>query len=118
SLNLYQKFVSNAPAPDPHDRAGAIIQKMDEKMHLSQAQKDQIRQVLESTRDRYADIRKNFEPVIKQYEPQFDALRQQSRCEIRAVLTDKQLPEFEKIIEEQDRDRERMQQEEKERRKK
>jgi hypothetical protein len=55
---------------------------------------------------------------MKEFEPQFDAVRQQSRNEIRAVLNDKQLPEFEKMIEEQDRERERMQQEERERRNK
>lgn len=120
SLNLYQRFTSSRsnPVDAPRDRASVIIQRMDDKMSLSQAQKDQIRTILESTRDKYADIRKNFEPVVKQYEPQFDAVRQQSRNEIRAVLNDKQRPEFEKMLEEQDRDRDRMQQEEKERRKK
>jgi hypothetical protein len=115
SLNLYQRFTSNAPPPDPHDRASAIIQKMDEKMSLSNPQKDQIRQILENTRDKYSEIRKKMEPMLKEYEPQFDAVRQQSRSEIRGVLTDKQLPEFNKMIEEQDREHEHMQQEEKER---
>jgi hypothetical protein len=118
SLNLYQRFTSSRSNNnvDPHDRAAVIIQRMDEKMSLSGGQKDQIRTILEGTRDKYSDIRKKMEPYMKEFEPQFDAVRQQSRNEIRAVLNDKQLPEFEKMIEEQDRDRERMQQEEKERR--
>jgi len=118
SLNLYQRFTSSRPNNnvDPHDRAAVIIQRMDEKMSLSGGQKDQIRTILEGTRDKYSDIRKKMEPYMKEFEPQFDAVRQQSRNEIRAVLNDKQLPEFEKMIEEQDRERERAQQEERERR--
>lgn len=120
TLNLYQRFTSTHPNNnvDPHDRAAVIIQRMDEKMSLSGGQKDQIRTILEGTRDKYSDIRKKMEPYMKEFEPQFDAVRQQSRNEIRAVLNDKQLPEFEKMIEEQDRERERMQQEERERRNK
>ena len=120
SLNLYQHFTSSRPNNnvDPRDRAGVIIQRMDEKMSLTASQKDQIRTILEGTRDKYGEIRKKMEPYMKEFEPQFDAVRQQSRNEIRAVLNDKQLPEFEKMIEEQDREHDRSQQEEKERRKK
>jgi hypothetical protein len=115
SLNLYQRFTSSrSPNVDSHDRAGVIIQRMDEKMSLSKPQKDQIRQILDSTGEKYGEIRKKMEPFTKDFEPQFDAVRQQSRNEIRAVLTDKQLPEFEKMVEEQDR----TQQEEREKRRK
>jgi hypothetical protein len=115
SLNLYQKFTSNGPDKvDPRDRAGVIIQRMDEKMSLSKPQKDQIRQILDNNGEKYGEIRKKMEPFVKDFEPQFDAVRQQSRNEIRAVLTDKQLPEFEKMVEEQDR----VQQEERDKRRK
>lgn len=115
SLNLYQKFTSNkSNNVDPRDRAGVIIQRMDEKMSLSTPQKDQIRQILDNTREKYGEIRKRMEPFTKDFEPQFDTVRQQSRNEIRAVLTDKQLSEFEKMVEEQDR----IQQEEREKRRK
>ena len=115
SLNLYQKFTSSkSNNVDPRDRAGVIIQRMDEKMSLTGPQKDQIRQILDSTGEKYGEIRKKMEPFMKDFEPQFDAVRQQSRNEIRGVLTDKQLPEFEKMVEEQDR----IQQEEREKRRK
>ena len=117
SLNLYQKFTATAPV-DPRDRTGVIIQRMDEKVSLSGPQKDQIRQILDSSRDKYNEIRWRMEPCTKDFTKDFDAVRQQSRNEIRAVLTDKQLPEFEKMTEEQDRERERSQQEEKEKHKK
>jgi hypothetical protein len=115
SLNLYQKFTSSkSNNAEPHDRAGVIIQRMDEKMSLTSPQKGQIRKILDSTGEKYGEIRKKMEPFVKDFEPQFDAVRQQSRNEIRAVLTDKQLPEFEKMVEEQDR----IQQEEREKRRK
>ncbi|HKQ06063.1 MAG TPA: hypothetical protein VJ464_13085 [Blastocatellia bacterium] len=119
SLNLYQKFTSNAPEKvDPHDRAGGIIQRIDEKVSLSEAQKTQIRQILDNNREKYAEIRKETDPLLKPFEPKFDALRQQTRNEIRAVLTESQLPKVEEMFKEKDRERERMQQEEKERHKK
>ena len=115
SLNLYQKFTSSkSNNVEPHDRAGVIIQRMDEKMSLSNPQKDQIRQILDRNGEKYGEIRKKMEPFMKDFEPQFDAVRQQSRNEIRGVLTDKQLSEFEKMVEEQDR----IQQEEREKRRK
>jgi hypothetical protein len=115
SLNLYQKFTSSkSNNVDPHDRAGVIIQRMDEKMSLSNPQKAQIREILDNTGAKYGEIRKRMDPFVKDFEPQFDAVRQQSRNEIRAVLTDKQLSEFEKMVEEQDR----IQQEEREKRRK
>ncbi|HJQ26265.1 MAG TPA: hypothetical protein VKA60_20295 [Blastocatellia bacterium] len=119
SLNLYQRLTSSRSTPvDPHDRAGVIIQRMDEKVSLSDAQKTQIRQILENSREKYGEIRKEIDPLMKKYEPQFDAVRQQTRNEIRAVLNDEQLPKVEEMFREQDRDRERMQQEEKEKHKK
>src|SRR5690242_19778026 len=89
SLNLYQKFTSSRSNNiDPRDRAGMIIQRMDEKLNLSKSQKDQIRQILDATGQKYTDIRKQMEPFTKDFEPKFDAVRQQSRSEIRTVLTD------------------------------
>lgn len=119
SLNLYQRFTSNAPV-DPHDRAGVFIQRIDEKVSLSDAQKTQIRQILDNSREKYEEIRKETDPLMKPFEPKFDAVRQQTRNEIRAVLTDSQLPKVEEMFKEKDRERERerMQQEEKERHKK
>lgn len=114
SLNLYQKFTSNAPEKvDSHDRVGVFIQRIDEKVGLSGAQKTQIRQILDNSREKYAEIHKETDPLMKKLEPQFDALRQQTRNEIRAVLTDSQLPKVEEMFKEQDR----KQQEEKERHK-
>jgi uncharacterized membrane protein len=106
SLNLYQHLTSPASPKDNGDRAGVIIQKMNEKMDLSSDQQARIREILDETGKRYREIRKKMEPHIKDFEPQFNAVRQQSREEIRGVLNGKQLPKFDEMVQEQDRARE------------
>ncbi|HVG19497.1 MAG TPA: hypothetical protein VNI02_10615 [Blastocatellia bacterium] len=102
SLNLYQRLTSPASPRDNGDRTGFIIQKMNEKMDLSSDQQARIREILDGTGKRYLEIRKKMEPHIKDFEPQFNAVRQQSREEIRGVLNEKQLPKFEEMVREQD----------------
>ena len=104
SLNLYERLHSSKRPPvDPRNHVEVVLQKMDEKMNFSDEQREQVRQILALTRDKYNEIKKNLDPVMKQYAPQFDAVRQQTRNEIRAVLTEKQLPQFEQIVQEQAR---------------
>ncbi len=79
-------------------------------MDLSSDQQTQIKEILDNTGNKYLEIRKKMEPCMKDFEPQFNAVRQQGREEIRTVLTEKQLPGFQEMIEEQDR----LRQEEKE----
>lgn len=118
SLNLYQRLTNNSTKPEHRNRAEVIIQRMDERVSLSDAQKEQVRQILDGARDRYGEIRKKMEPCTKEFDKEFDAARQQTRNEIRAVLAGDQLPKVEAMFQEQDAERERAQQEEKERRKK
>lgn len=124
SLNLYERLTAGKPKPnEQRNHVEVILQRMDEKMRFNDQQRDQVRQILSNTSDKYGEIRKKMDPLLKEYAPQFDSVRQQARNEIRAVLTDKQLPEFEKIVQEQDRERqerekERTPQEDKDRRNK
>ena len=106
SLNLYQRLTSPASPRDNGDRTGVIIQKMNERMDLSSEQQAHIREILDGTAKKYSEIRKDMEPRIKDFEPRFNAVRQQSRDEIRALLNEKQLPKFEEMVQEQDRMRE------------
>jgi hypothetical protein len=105
SLNLYQRL-TNAAQPKPEGRAGVLIQKMNERMDLSSEQQDQIKEILDRTAKKYAEIRVDMEPRLKDFEPRFNAVRQQQRDEIRAVLDEKQLPKFNEMVEERDRLRE------------
>src|ERR1044072_5192056 len=70
SLNLYQKFTSAAPI-NSHDRTEAAIQRMNEKVNVSEPQKAQVRQIYESTRDKYSDIRREMEPCTKDFGKKF-----------------------------------------------
>ena len=105
SLNLYERLTRSA-APKPEGRAGVLIQKMNERMDLTTDQQAQIREILDRTAKKYAEIRVELEPRIKDFEPRFNAVRQKQRDEIRALLNEKQLPKFNEMVEEQDRLRE------------
>jgi hypothetical protein len=114
SLNLYQRLTSSSnKEPDPRDRAGLYIKKMNDKMKLTSDQQNKIRDILDNTGKRYSEIRQKMQPCVKDFVPQFDAVRQQGRDEIRTVLSENQLPKFEEMVEEQDR----LRQEEREREK-
>jgi hypothetical protein len=44
---------------------------------------------------------------MKPFEPRFDAVRQESRARIRALLSEDQLPKFEEMVRKQDETREK-----------
>jgi hypothetical protein len=114
SLNLYQRLTSSSnKEPDPRDRTGVILKRMDDKMNLTSDQQNKIREILDNTGKRYIEIRQKMQPCVKDFVPQFDAVRQQGREEVRVVLSENQLPKFEEMVQEQDR----LRQEEREREK-
>jgi Spy/CpxP family protein refolding chaperone len=117
ALNLYQQLTSSSKDKGPHNGAEFLINKMNDKVGLTQNQQDQIRKILEETNDKYRELRVNvIEPRIHDVEPQFNAVRQESRDRIRALLTPDQLPKYEEMIRERDKMRE--QEKEKDRQKK
>jgi hypothetical protein len=81
---------------------------MDNKLDLSEEQKQEIKTILEETNQKYIEIRRDLQPRVKEYEPRFDAVRQQSRERIRAVLKPNQLPKYEEMVQESNRRREEM----------
>jgi hypothetical protein len=105
SMNLYQSLMSkNQP---PHGGPGAyILRKIDERVNLDGEQEARIKAILSETSKEYDEIKKVMEPKLKEFEPRFTEVRQKSRERIRAELTEKQLPEFEKLLEEEDKRRE------------
>ena len=109
SMNLYDRFSSKAPNNEipPHGPT-YLLTKMDNKLDLSEEQKQEIKTILEETNQKYIEIRRDLQPRVKEYEPRFDAVRQQSRERIRAVLKPDQLPKYEEMVQESDRRREEM----------
>lgn len=106
SLNLYEQMTSSSKKDGPQHGTEFLIKRMDERVGLTTDQQDHIKKILDETSEKYREIRGEMEPRIKDFEPRFNAVREQSRDRIRALLTPDQLPKYEKMIEERDRMRE------------
>ena len=110
SMNLYQR--SSGPEPyhsdvdaRPQDH---IIRQMSQKLALTSEQQKAISVILDETFNQYSDIRKEMDPLIKDFKPRFDEERQKSRDRIRQVLTPEQLPGFEEMVKKNDLRREKL----------
>src|ERR1044071_9712304 len=106
SLNLYQSLRPSSPKNSPRGGTEFLITRMDEKVGLPSDQQEQIKKILDETNDKYREIRKEMEPRIKDILPRFDAVRQESRDRIRALLKPEQLPKYEEMVKEHDKMRE------------
>ena len=117
SLNLSEKLKSSSKNKGPHG-TDFIIGRMTERVGLSSEQQEQVKKILDETNEKYRDIRvKDIEPRIKDIEPRLNAVRQESRDRIRALLTPEQLPKYEQMTIERDKMREQEREKEKERQK-
>jgi len=106
ALNLYQQLTASKGKDGPHNGTEVLIRRMNEKVGLSSDQQEQIKKILDETNDKYREIRKDLEPRIKDFEPRFNAVRQESRDRIRGLLTSEQLPKYEQMVTEHDKMRE------------
>ena len=113
-LNLYQRLTSSSNKESPRSGTEFLIKRMNDKVGLSSDQQEQIKTILDETNDKYREIRKDMEPRIKDFEPRFNTVRQESRDRIRALLTPEQLPKYEQMVQDHDK----MREQEKERTKK
>ncbi len=105
SMNLYDRLRGNKP-PENGKPQDYIIRKMEDRLDLTSDQEGKIRSILNETFEQYGQIRKEMEPKLKEYEPRFIEVRKKSRERMREVLSEKQMPEFEKMLEESDKERE------------
>lgn len=94
-----------------HDRSPkGALEWLDRELKLSPAQRQQLETILDETGNSYRAIRQRTRP-------EYDAVRQQGREKIRAILNEQQRPRFEELVREIDaREAERRQREEKQRR--
>jgi hypothetical protein len=105
SMNLYEHLMNSDGGP-PVPRNQAILKKIDKRVSLNSEQQERIKAILNETSEQYNEIRKDMEPNLKEFEPRFQDVRRKSRERIRAELSESQLPEFEKLLEEEDKRRE------------
>ncbi|MEK6286582.1 MAG: hypothetical protein AABO57_12650 [Acidobacteriota bacterium] len=106
SLNLYQSLTGSSKKDPRRGGAEFLIKRMDEEVGLTSDQQDQIKKILDETTDKYREIRKDMEPRIKDFEPKFNAVRQESRDRIRTLLSPEQLPKYEEMVQKHDKMRE------------
>ena len=114
ALNLYQQLSRSSDRNTPRSGTEMLLKRMNDKVGLASDQQEQIKKILDETADKYKDIRKEMDPVVKPLEPRFNSVRQETRDRIRALLTAEQLPKYEQMVEEHDK----MREQEKERSKK
>lgn len=106
SLNLYQRLNPSSKGNGPRGGPGVLLKRMNDEIGLEADQQEQIRKILDETREKYGEIRKEMDPAIKGFEPRFNAVREESRNRIRALLTPEQLPKYEEMVNKHDRARE------------
>ena len=105
SMNLYQgrgsrqRGVRITPV--------AVVDKMKGRLNLTLDQSERIETIVKDTFSQYDVLRENAAPCFEQIKPRFEEARQAGREKIRATLTEQQLPEYEKMVQEQDAERER-----------
>lgn len=107
SLNLYQHLTSSQNKDHPRGRTEYILGKMNKEVGLTSDQQDNVKKILDETGEKYFEIRKDIEPVMKPFEPRFETVRQESRNRIRSLLREEQLPKFEEMVRKQDEMREK-----------
>lgn len=115
ALNLYESL-NGSNRKDPR-RGGTefLIGRMNEEVGLTPDQQENIRKILDETSEKYKQIRVEIDPLVKPFEPRFNAVRQESRDRIRALLTSEQVPKYEEMVQKHDK---RMREQERDRSKK
>jgi Spy/CpxP family protein refolding chaperone len=68
-----------------------IVQRLTRELNLTDAQVKQLDQIVDDSMKRFAELR-------KQFEPQFDAAREESNNRIRQILTPEQLTKFNEMV--------------------
>jgi hypothetical protein len=105
SMNLYERLMNTSK--DKHGKPqDVILKKIDQRVSLNSDQQARIKEILSETSEQYKQIRNDMDPKLKEFEPRFTEVRRKSRERIRAELSEGQLAEYEKLLEEEDKRRE------------
>lgn len=101
SLYIYRGHAAVAASRDPRPPGPRdIVEDMSRTLGLDAAQKQSLGQIIAQSRERYRTL-------SRQFRPQYDAIRDQSNQEIRAILRDDQKQKFEALIKEMEANRHR-----------
>jgi hypothetical protein len=97
SINLFER-VTGFGAPSQENPPDHYFKKLKQTLNLDQNQQDQIKAIIFNTYNEYQEIGKEVDPKL-------NVARQNCRDKIRAVLTTDQLPKFEEMVRQHDRER-------------
>jgi Spy/CpxP family protein refolding chaperone len=92
-------ITSPKTAAPPGSVQGAL-QELERELKLTEEQKEQVEQILSSTRQKYRELQ-------AQVHPRFLAIRDESRSQIKALLTPEQQVLYEQLLSRRDKERER-----------
>ena len=99
SHSLYTQRSTRA-APNPQEFRERYIEKLRQDLALSPDQVSQLTAILDETHDRFQELRDRMTP-------EFDAIRQNQRGRITALLNPEQQPRYQKILEQHQQAREK-----------
>jgi len=91
---------SAATADTPEARHAQIVERMDEAVHLTAAQRTALEQISR-------EVQAKYKAIHQQIHPQIDEARENARAQIRALLTPEQKPKFEEFLKHLDEERKR-----------
>jgi protein CpxP len=85
---------STRPSPGA-GRRGEAVEKFTRELNLTPDQVQRLNAIFAENEQKFSELHKSFKP-------QADAIRQEGRSKIRAMLTDEQKPKFEAILKNMD----------------
>jgi len=94
--SLYRSRASSARAMRGAHDADQFLENMRRDLNLNDQQSQQIRAILEDTRNQYRALR-------TEVKPRYETIRQQARTRIRSLLTPEQQQRFDAMIAERDK---------------
>ena len=91
-----QRAASAAPSSAPKDVRARYLTRLEGRLSLSAAQREQVSGILDESGERFRSLRDRIEP-------EFESIRHIQRQKIMALLSPEQQAEYQKVIEEQRR---------------
>jgi Spy/CpxP family protein refolding chaperone len=80
------------------DRTGGVVDRFTRELGLTPEQGQQLSAILKDNEKKFAELRRSINP-------QAEAIRQEGRNQIRAILTEEQKPKFEEMLRKTDEER-------------
>ncbi len=103
SFSLYRHHVNDGR---PHRD---IVSELAKSLQLDAAQRDEIRRIMDQSRERYRALdqqtKREYEAARLQMRPQYEAIRQETRQQIRQILHEDQKARFEDFLQSMDKQR-------------